>query len=532
MFHLARRRAELADEGFYLFKQSWNDYWDYETSFLLLYVDHHGETHDIGTVKIGQFSKSYSREDPATELPSTFENLGNDFYSLGQADTYYEALERLGGSLRLEALTALRDIALSPEIYDIAESQTCTRISLFRFVPPTTVVDQFRRLANGGARLTNYSFSYSFPEWLSVDPHEIQLDVVANSNPPTNVQVLIGRNGVGKSTLLDAMGRSFVLADYPGTNERFGGFSFDSAEGGSTPLVSLVSVSFSAFDSFTPMSMDRDRTTGPLYDYIGLKKVSMDREQLKSVSFEETKADESGVKDLSELRDEFLEAADACMSGAYLNRWYRALSLLDSDPVFATTGILEAIEQLRSDDATPPGELRQIALRKLGRMFKKLSSGHCIVLLTITHLVRTVSEKTLVLIDEPEAHLHPPLLSAFTRALSDLLSDRNGVAVVATHSPVILQEVPKSCVWILSRTGNLSKIRHPRMETFGENVGVLTSEVFSLEVTATGFHQRLFDVAGKASSYEEALQAFGGQLGDEGRILLESMILQNLETQS
>ena len=529
MFRIAQRRDELAQEGFYLFKQSWNDYWDYETSFLLLYRDINAEIHDIGVVKIGQLSKVYSREDPITEVPPAFRTLGGDFYSLGQEDTYYEALEHLGADLRLEALTALRDIALSPEIYAIAEREACAKVSLFRFVAPATVVSQFRRLANGGARLTNYSFSYSFPAGLSVDPDKIGFDVIANSNPPTNIQILIGRNGVGKSTLLDAMGRSFVLAEYEETKDRFGSFSFGPDNAESSALASLVSVSFSAFDSFTPMSMERDRTSGPLYEYIGLKKLSMDRGQLKSVSFEEAKADAPGVKDLTELRAEFLEAAKACMTGAYLNRWYRALSLLDSDPVFATTGILDAVQELRIDNVTIPDELRTNALRKLERVFKKLSSGHCIVLLTITHLVRAVSEKTLVLIDEPEAHLHPPLLSAFTRALSDLLSDRNGVAVVATHSPVMLQEVPKSCVWILSRTGNFSKIRHPRMETFGENVGVLTSEVFSLEVTATGFHQRLFDAASKSSSYEEALEVFGGQLGDEGRILLESMVLQKLE---
>jgi len=70
--------------------------------------------------------------------------------------------------------------------------------------------------------------------------------------------------------------------------------------------------------------------------------------------------------------------------------------------------------------------------RKLG----KLSSGHAIVLLTITRLVE-LDERSLVLIDEPEVHLHPPLLSAFVRALSDLLIELNGVAIVATHSPVM-----------------------------------------------------------------------------------------------
>ena len=76
-----------------------------------------------------------------------------------------------------------------------------------------------------------------------------------------------------------------------------------------------------------------------------------------------------------------------------------------------------------------------------------MSSGHKIILLTVVNLVNFVEEKTLVIMDEPEEHLHPPLVSAFIRALSELMSYRNGVAIIATHSPVIVQEVPRRCVW-------------------------------------------------------------------------------------
>jgi predicted ATP-dependent endonuclease of OLD family len=104
----------------------------------------------------------------------------------------------------------------------------------------------------------------------------------------------------------------------------------------------------------------------------------------------------------------------------------------------------------------------------------------------MTHLAEQVDERTLVPIDEPETHLHPPLLSAFIRALSDLLVDRNGVAIIATHLPVVLQEVPRTCVWKLRRSGSLLTAAPPEIETFGENVGVLTREAFGLEVTRSG----------------------------------------------
>lgn len=142
----------------------------------------------------------------------------------------------------------------------------------------------------------------------------------------------------------------------------------------------------------------------------------------------------------------------------------------------------------------------------------------------MSRLIETVEEKTLVLIDEPEAHLHPPLLSAFVRSLSDLLVQRNGVAIIATHSPVVLQETPRSCVWILGRSGWVVRADRPQSETFGENVGVLTREVFALEVNDSGFYALLSSVVAGGASYEAVLLQFGNQLGAEARAIVRALI--------
>ncbi|WP_425580352.1 hypothetical protein [Streptomyces polychromogenes] len=65
------------------------------------------------------------------------------------------------------------------------------------------------------------------------------------------------------------------------------------------------------------------------------------------------------------------------------------------------------------------------------------------------------------------------MLAALTNALSNLLADRNGMAVVATHSPVVLQEVPTSCVHALERHGDELTARRPDLKTYGESVGEL-----------------------------------------------------------
>lgn len=155
-----------------------------------------------------------------------------------------------------------------------------------------------------------------------------------------------------------------------------------------------------------------------------------------------------------------------------------------------------------------------------------MSSGHAIVLLTITRLVDKVQEKTLVLMDEPETHLHPPLLSAFVRALSDLLYDKNGVAIIATHSPVVLQEIPRSCVWKIYRVGKDVSCERPTIETFAENVGTLTSEVFSLEVARSGFHALLEASVQEGCSLESIVRKYEGQLGFEGRAILVALITE------
>lgn len=80
-------------------------------------------------------------------------------------------------------------------------------------------------------------------------------------------------------------------------------------------------------------------------------------------------------------------------------------------------------------------------------------------------------------------------------------------------------------MWKLSRAGNNLRVERPRLETFGENVGILTDEVFGLEVTSTGFHRMLADAAMSSRTYEEALASFDGNLGSEGRSLLRAMML-------
>ena len=160
-------------------------------------------------------------------------------------------------------------------------------------------------------------------------------------------------------------------------------------------------------------------------------------------------------------------------------------------------------------------------------LFRPLSSGHKVVLLTITSCVAEIEERSILFLDEPENHLHPPLLSALIRALSDLLRKRNGVAIVSTHSPVVLQEVPRSCVWLLTRYGHEDvKPERLKVQTFGTSLGTLIDDVFSFEVNQSGFHKLMVEAAEEYDDFDAALKAYHGQLGNEASILLRMLMYE------
>lgn len=497
-----------------LIPDSWNDWFKWQTMFKVTIVLSAYESVSLGYVKIAK--RGMTEQDGTTKLPSAFDTLSSEYFSVGQDENYYETLISLGDEVRTSYLGAMRDFAFDPNIYNQNHQELILNDSLLRDIPLDRVRDRFRLLAHAKVLLTPYSFEYEFPKdpQAITPPPLLKFQVMPGSLPSTNSHVIIGRNGVGKSRCFDLLARSFLGMPAEDGSGTVGVLRSSSVP--SIPFVNsarqlgfagLVAVSFSAFDSKGPLG---GVSKGDVrYSYIGL----ITREALPLSPPGAAPLAEPRVKGASELANEFARSVLICLEGVRRERWKKALHTLESDPLFAEINVSYLSE-------TGPVDVEGQA----ARMFKKLSSGHAIVILAITRLVELVEEKSLVLIDEPECHLHPPLLSAFVRALSDLLVNRNGVAIIATHSPVVLQEVPASCVWKLSRSGHEVTAERPQINTFGENVGTLTREVFGLELTQTGYHKLIAEKA-IGRTYEQVVYEFGGALGAEGRALARALSL-------
>jgi predicted ATPase len=471
----------------------WNDY-SYYTTFGIYFIDNFGNRLEIGSVRIAYHGQQTGSDQKGLKINDDFEQLEERYFSLGTDDTYYENLKSLGEELREQILISLNDIAFNSDIYERAIREEVTLNSLFRDISFDTATIQYRRIAKGGARLTNYNFTYYFPQTIvSMVPEKIDFNVLAEHNPPTNIQTIIGRNGVGKSHLINGMIDSILT---PSEEVKKGKFVIND-DRDNEKFSNIICVTFSAFDEF----QFHDKPANPeiKYHYIGIR-------SLKNI--EAAKTENMSIN----FADEFTSSLGLIISSAKKFKWKRVLTILESDPIFKDEQCIKLVDLYDSNNLEPIRE-----------NFARLSSGHKIILLTITKLVELSIEKSLIFFDEPETHLHPPLLSSFVRALSELLTDRNAVCIMTTHSPIVLQEVPHSCVYKLSRKGVSAKLERLQLETFGENIGVLTNEIFGLEVTDSGFYRILKELAARYNSYEEALYNIQSQLGVEGRSILRSL---------
>ena len=489
----ALRLPETATLSVYLILDNWNDF-HYRTLYQITLFDEHGTKHDLGHIKIANFGQTTEER---IELPQQFEALDEQFFSLGQSVDYYEIIQSLSSELKELLLVGLRDIIFDEKLQLRALEEEVTKISLLRDTSLTSIKGQYKRVLDGGAILTEYNFEYETKKTDTEAGFKLEFNVNPESNPPTNIHVLISRNGVGKTQLLNNMVKTLMNDE----NSK-GKFKQIKDEGNDTEeefFSGVVSVSYSAFDPFKPYPENPNQTEGFRCSYIGLKKIE---------------EEEITLKNHNELADEFFMSIEYCFSVGKKEKWKNAVENLESDNLFAQINLTRLLDE-------------NLNKRKILRLFKKLSSGHAIVLITITKLVEKIEEKTLVLLDEPEGHLHPPLLSAFIRALSDLLKNRNAVAIIATHSPVIAQEVPKSCVSKLSRFGLEAKAERPDIETFGENISTLTREIFSLEVAESGFHKLLKHDVEDGKSYEQIIDKYNNQLGFEAKLLLRALLIES-----
>jgi len=274
----------------------WDDY-TFKTQFFLSFFDSKGTCHKIGSVKIG-FKNQPEKSSTYEKMPGSFLTLSDDYFSVGQDVDYYENIFKLDSDVQQTILTAIRDIPYSLPILPLIEDEKVFNTSLLRSVSISAIKGQFARVLAGHPPLTDFKFKFlRAPTAHMSSTIDLDFIVKVESKPSTNIHAIIGRNGVGKTTLLNGM-IDAVMKSGDSDSQFIDIDTWNNSPIKQDYFSSLVSVSFSAFDIFSPPKEQSDPSLGTCYFYIGLKK---DNNQLKS---------------LSDIHKDFTSALGYCFSQA------------------------------------------------------------------------------------------------------------------------------------------------------------------------------------------------------------------------
>ena len=467
-----------------------NDNWDdfhFNTLFHPVVHLAQGRTLNLRNVKILKHNQELGR----TEIAQQFDSLDDSYCSLGQELAYYESLLTLSESIMKDYLAGLKDAAADASICARFQNHSGFRNSLLRWGPAEraladapALLDKADHKADGDDHLL-----FTFKTKFGANRFGINFRYCQVDGLPGRMNAIIGYNGTGKTQLLANLASvaraESVLRENDDMANDYGSLDpLDLRFGG------VVAISYSAFDTFrVPSNPDSVDDFG--YTYCGLRRF---RDQGAS----------SGLKDVEEIADEMTKAIARIDTPSRRNSLEEALQPLREEPSFARAGY--ELDILADD-------------KQWRKEFHLLSAGHKISVNIIVQLVGALQQRSLVLIDEPESHLHPPLLAALMKGIGIALETHKSYAVIATHSPVVLQEIAGRYAHVLRRQGSRNSVDEPRIETFGENIGLLTSHVFNLDNTHSDYIGVLLDLASKYS-LEEIEALFEHGLSSQARALV------------
>jgi ABC-type cobalamin/Fe3+-siderophores transport system ATPase subunit len=463
---------------------NWNDF-GHQIQFHLSHLALGGLRTEIGTLKVLQRTSAQGQTmsvATTTKLPASFHELDGSFVSLGQSDEYYKNLHQLMGDRASDVLNALRDIAWHPAFASDFEPTVAFRNAMMR-ENGAQRARRFGRVWATGQDITE-TLAFDYVGAIEGADSDVEGRFAFNASDPVPGRIvgIIGRNAVGKTRYLASLGSDLaqiarssaqtVLA----REERF--------PGGRPLFTRIIAISYSAFDRFKRPPRDSSSS----YVYCGIR-------------------NDKGGLSRSDLIDNYRRNQDRIRERGMQTEWTRHMRTILGD---LSEQLTTSLEQEISSSATSKDAL------------SLLSSGQSILAHFVTALMSWIQPNSLVLFDEPETHLHPNAVASLFLVLSQVLKEFDSYAVVATHSPVVIQEIPAKRVLVFQRDGNVTTAELLRVESFGESVTELTRHVFETSEVESLYRRTLRDLTDEETA-EEVMARFslGLSLSAEAYLLAQ-----------
>ncbi|WP_236223067.1 AAA family ATPase [Pseudomonas asiatica] len=475
----------------YLEENNWDDY-SYKSTYIVhFYNDQRSMV--IGEAKIIDSDIDVGR----VVISNNQDKLPQNFCSLGQTEGYYKKLQTLRKDVRNDILVSLNDCAYDGHILKIFKDLPQFKTSAVRFSQAEQAlafgIEVFNRKPKQDIK-PSQSFTFKTQLKGFQSEHNLSFNFFGKSDKkiPSNVNVIIGRNGTGKTQLLSDLAKTVSGYGFDDKKELIS--SRDNKLGKSSlSFGPVIVISYSAFDNFEIPGKDEQereelKAMGHVhgYKYCGL------RERIGDGQYR--------LKDIEEITREFSENYKKIKESKFNQQWVNCVQHVLNDPSF-----------------------REIESGDLHKNFLKLSSGQKIILSILAGVFEHMKSNSLVIIDEPETHLHPSLMSAFMHSIRAMLELFDSYAIIATHSPVILQETPSMFVQILEGTSKRPKVSTLKSECFGEEISTLTEDVFHVSFEESNFYNVLGGLSKQGYSLDEIERMFENRLSFTARSFIEAL---------
>lgn len=460
-----------------VFNDNWNDY-GFSTWFHLWYLKSSADKMSLGDIKI-----MHRDNNAFSHMPDSFNSLDESFCSLGMKMGLYKSLlDNFGKEGAKMVLGALQDSATNPLVKERYRDTPAFKQSLLREISAQQVLEDALFLIENEDPDKVYSIGYFFtPPYKKNCITEWKVKFDFDAPKYKRVVAIIGENGVGKTQMLSGM-----LKDLTDNNER--AFSHK-------PLLkSILVLCSSEYDPYKSIKKEDETYT--------VRKLSVVQDEHVNEKLEESIA--AIIK-----RGTFLLNGDMLRMDQHYMRLL--LEQLGED----VKGLL--IEESQEDVTKPP----KVCLNKklLHWLVEKFSTGQLQVFTLITHVCAYIHLNSLVVLDEPETHLHPKLVTDFFVCLGELLDVFSSYAIVPTHSPLVVRECVNRNVFLMKRTKeNNVQIGIVPFRTFGQDITTLYENIFGYQEDKTFFYHVVKELSEKRhASYEKVID----QLVDDG-VLLDS----------
>ncbi|MFD7523860.1 AAA family ATPase [Paenibacillus chitinolyticus] len=452
-----------------LMSDNWNDF-GFETYFYFYYVKHSKYNPEL----IGAY-KILDKKNPRTRytIEKAFKKLTKNYCSLGQSLEFYEKAKKFG--LTKKDFACLNDASFDKDIYDSFREEEGFRESLLRWSEATKALREANEIFGGiieNRKSKKFTFNYKIPN--ATSPHIVNLNF-DKSNLPFRINCFVGKNATGKTKVLSQLASQLSGAVQKENN------SFHPER---PSFSKVIAISYSAFDELYKPFEDNKRnleseetrmeeTVFFSYVYCGLR----------------TK---KGVLSLEDVENNFFDAYDVVRKKNREEQWTRIMSnVLEEESI-------TILKDMRENHNS----------HSLNSLF---SSGQNILISIMTEVIANIELDSILLFDEPEIHLHPNAIANFMRMCYEILEEFESFAVISTHSPLIIQEIPSRYVHLFSRISNTPLVETLYNECFGENISTITNDVFEVREHESNY-KNWFKKMSVNNSKEEIIDLFENDL--------------------